>query len=337
MAATWTRRRVLRLGLALPVGTCATLSGCTLSDPAVRRPTPAATVSGSSASPVVPVPPAYLAAASTELDLAAQAMAVLTGRRSGLNAEQERLLDFISEAHRSHAAVLSRNPVRPTPAPTSSGTASPRPTGTVKQALARLADGESTTAGAWRRAALAASGLEALTWGSLAVAGTRFAAGLTAANPPPVGTVGTPAPVLVLAETAAVQEVVRQLHAMVYGYQLAIGRLPVLGSNHPRAVKELLAHRKLRDELIDELVSIGAEVPVAEPAYVPPVAPRDGATSGRLIRRMQIAFQPFCGLWLAAATTTTERRRALNALATASARARTWGGPLTAWPGYSAT
>jgi hypothetical protein len=125
------------------------------------------------------------------------------------------------------------------------------------------------------------------------------------------------------------------LHAIVYGYQLAIGKLKVLSKQRPKAERELLAQRVFRDGLIVWLGKHSAEVPVAEPAYVPSVVPRDPATAGRLITRMQTALQPFCGLWLAASTTQPDRQRALSALTTAVQTARSWGAPLAAWPGWS--
>ena len=111
---------------------------------------------------------------------------------------------------------------------------------------------------------------------------------------------------------AAVQEMVRQLHAMVYGYQLAIGKLKVLSKTRPRAERELLSTRVFRDRLIAWLRKRSAEVPAAEPAYVPSVVPRNAATAGKLIMRMHTALQPFCGLWLAAAESHADRTQALE-------------------------
>jgi hypothetical protein len=102
-----------------------------------------------------------------------------------------------------------------------------------------------------------------------------------------------------------------------------------------RAEHELLAERIFRDRLIAWLRKRSAEVPAAEPAYVPSVVPRNAATSGRLIMRMQTALQPFCGLWLAAALSQADRQQALGALGSAVKTARSWGAPLDAWPGWS--
>jgi hypothetical protein len=169
----------------------------------------------------------------------------------------------------------------------------------------------------------------------LSVASSSFAAALSSANPPGIRPVAAPKPVEVLSEVAAVQEMVRQLHAMVYGYQLAIGKLRVLSKTRPRAERELLTSRVFRDRLIAWLRKRSAEVPAAEPAYVPSVVPRNAATAGKLIMRMHTALQPFCGLWLAAAESHADRTQALSALGSEVKIARSWGAPLGAWPGWS--
>jgi hypothetical protein len=97
----------------------------------------------------------------------------------------------------------------------------------------------------------------------------------------------------------------------------------------------LLNQRIFRDRLIAWLRKRSAEVPAAEPAYVPSVIPRNPATAGKLIMQMQTALQPFCGLWLAAASSQADREQALTALSAAMKTARSWGAPLTAWPGWS--
>ena len=187
----------------------------------------------------------------------------------------------------------------------------------------------------YRRAALKAKGSDALLWGSLSVAAAGFAPVIGSSNPPAARPVANRQPVEILPEAAAVQELVRQLHAIVYGYQLAIGKFKVLSNQRRKAERELLAHRVFRDRLIVWLMRRSADVPAPEPAYVPSVVPRNPATAGKLIMRMQTALQPFCGLWLAAAATQPDRQQALNALTTAMKTARSWGAPLAAWPGYS--
>ena len=130
----------------------------------------------------------------------------------------------------------------------------------------------------------------------------------------------------------AEQEMVRQLHAIVYGYQLALGRLT--GARRDTAAAELRRHRILRDRLTARLLNRKAEVPVADAAYVPSTNPRNAATAAKLIRQMETALVPFCGLWLAAATAPAERTEALDQVGRTLGVARQWGASLPAWPGW---
>ena len=205
----------------------------------------------------------------------------------------------------------------------------------LNRSLALLARRETAAAEHYRSAAVKAKGSDALLWGSLSVAAASFAPVIGSSSPPAARPVANRQPVEVLPEATAVQELVRQLHAVVYGYQLAIGKFKVLSQQRRKAERELLAHRVFRDRLIAWLRRHSADVPAAEPAYVPSVVPRNPATAGRLIMSMQIALQPFCGLWLAASPTQPDRQQALTALTTAMKTARSWGAPLQAWPGWS--
>jgi hypothetical protein len=205
----------------------------------------------------------------------------------------------------------------------------------LNRSLALLSRRESAAAVHYRVAALKVKGSDALLWGSLSVAAASFAPVIGSSNPPAARPLANRQLVEVLPEATAVQELVRQLHAIVYGYQLAIGKFKVLSKQRRKAESELLAHRVLRDRLIAWLRRHSADVPAAEPAYVPSVVPRNAASAGRLIMRMQTALQPFCGLWLAASITQPDRQQALTALTTAVQTARSWGAPLQAWPGWS--
>jgi len=92
--------------------------------------------------------------------------------------------------------------------------------------------------------------------------------------------------------------------------------------------------RALRDRLISALLARKASVPAAEPAYVPSVRVRNAATAGQLIARMETAFVPFAGQWLAAAALPADQDLAWATMRRAAALARTWGGPVTVWPGW---
>ena len=318
----------------------APLTGCTLSDPTVDGPsaTPSTTPSDPSPSPATTSPTSAQSptpgSSETEPDASgrtAQSLASLADRitasRQGraLTQQQRTLLTFLVDAHQAHAEA------RGLPGPVPPG---PRlETTSLRRSLRLLARRESAAADRYRQAALSSSGLDALVLGSMSVAAATYADGVTDSDPPSVRAVRAPEPAALLSDVEAVQQLVAQLHAMIYGYQLAIGRLPVLSSRRPRAIRELRAHRILRDRHIAWLTKRKAQVPVAKPAYVPTTIPRDAATSGRLIRQMQTAFQPFCGLWLAAAGDA-DRKSALAQLKTTTNRALAWGAPLQAWPGF---
>ncbi len=75
-------------------------------------------------------------------------------------------------------------------------------------------------------------------------------------------------------------------------------------------------------------------MPAAEAAYVPSVNLTNGRSAEKLIMKMLVALQPFCGLLIAAADDR-DRQRAFDLLATTIVRSQTWGAPLDAWPGYA--
>jgi hypothetical protein len=326
---------IIGLGLAAPTVTIPWLAACTPSDPTVDSParaagTPSAAASNPAASPS-PTPAASspsVTAAAPELALAAFAAAILAGpNRQQLSKDRRQLLTFLRNAHTAHAQAIADPP--PSAAPVNIGGIS------LNSSLALLSRRETAAAGHYRSAALKAKGSDALLWGSLSVAAGSFAAAIGSANPPDTRPVADRDPLEVLPEVMAIQELVRQLHAIVYGYQVALGRLRVLSKQRSKAEHELLEQRIFRDRLIAWLKRHSADVPAAEPAYVPSVIPRNTATAGRLIMRMQTALQPFCGLWLAAAATPADRQQALTALSNAMKTARSWGAPLAAWPGWS--
>jgi hypothetical protein len=334
--AQLTRRMIIGLGLAAPTLAVPGLAGCSSSGPEVDTPvvTPSSAPESSPAPGVAPTPnptaaqPTPAAAAAPEQALSALAAAILVSpQRKQLPKDRRNLLTFLRNAHAAHARAIV-NPL-PSQAPAKLGGQS------LNSSLALLARRETAAASRYRRAALQAKGSDALLWGSLAVGAASFAAAIGAANPPRTRSVGNREPVEILSEVAAIQELVRQLHAVVYGYQLAIGKMKVLSKQRTKAEQELLNHRIFRDRLIAWLRRRSAEVPAAEPAYVPSVVPRNQATAGKLIMQMQTALQAFCGLWLAAAASRADRQQALSALSGAVKTARSWGAPLAAWPGWS--
>ena len=168
----------------------------------------------------------------------------------------------------------------------------------------------------------------------MAAAAGLYARVITVGHPVPTTGRTTPTEIPLVIEVEAVQGLVTQLHALVYGYQLAIGRLPVASDRHDQAVAELLQHRIRRDRLITWLTRRSAEVPVPEPAYRPSVEPRDAASAARLIRAMLVALQPFGAVWFAAAGRA-DREWALTTFSTTVDLARGWNAPLPVWPGLS--
>jgi hypothetical protein len=332
-ATQWTRRMIIGFGLAAPTLAVPWLAGCAPSDSGVDSPPasgPASSVAtaDTTASPGPTLTASNAGQAASEQALAALSAAILVGpHREQLSTDRRELLTFLRDAHTAHAHAIT-DPLA-TPAPVQIGGMS------LDGSLALLSRRENSAAQHYRSAALEAQGSEALLWGSLSVAAANFAPAIGSHDPPATHPVANPQPVAILPEVDAVQELVRQLHAIVYGYQQAIGKIKVLSKQRPKAERELLAQRVFRDGLIAWLRGHSADVPAAAPAYVPSVVPRNPATAGRLIMSMQTALQPFCGLWLAASATQPDRQQALTALTTAMETARSWGAPLAAWPGWS--
>ena len=325
---------IISLGLSASTLAVPWLTGCSSSDRQVDS--PAITPSSVPESPAVTQMPSptptepnpSTAAAAPEQGLAALAAAIVVSpKRRQLSNDRRNLVTFLRNAHTAHARAIA-DPL-PSQSPVKLGGQS------LESSLASLARRENAAASRYGHAALQAKGLDALLWGSLSLSAASFASALGYANPPRTRRVGNRKPVEILNEVAAVQELVSQLHAMVYGYQLAIGKMKVISKQRATAERELLNQRIFRDRLIAWLRKHSAEVPAAEPAYVPSVVPRNPATAGRLIMQMQTALQPFCGLWLAAAASQADRQQALSALSAAMKTARSWGAPLSAWPGWS--
>jgi Domain of unknown function (DUF4439) len=323
------RRRLLGLGAALPV-----LAGCSLSTPTVsdprRTPSPGESTPVASASPSPTPSPSPVAgagaAATTELALAGLTRAILTGpRRRELSTDQRSLLGFVAEAHRVHAAALDPTVRAPRPVDISRLT--------LSQALTRLARDETAAAGRHRSAAVAVAGDDCLRFAAVATAAGLYAGAVTANRRVSTTAVTrTPTPLAHSTDTAAVQSMVAQLHALVYGYQLAIGRMPVASSDDDRGVAELLQLRIRREQMIAWLRRRDVEVPVPAPAYRPSVEVRDGPSGIRLVRTMLVALQPFAAVWVASANDA-ERDWALSFFLTNATLARGWGAALPVWPG----
>ncbi len=316
------------------------LTGCTTSSPTVSgRGTTPAPARGASvpASPSGP-PTTALQTAVAEQSLADLSAAILTGpHRISLSRGQRSFLTWLGPVHAEHAVAL----VAPDPGSRPTTAAASPPAGaapsvarlSLAASLALLAKEEAAQATRLRRTAVTLSGSAALVYGAIAVAGAGHAGALP--DGAAVVPLGPHRPLAVVSDVVAQQQLVEQLHAVVYGYQLAIGRLGAVGKTRDRAVADLRDHRVLLARLSDRLVTRGAEVPPGEAAYTPSVTVRDAASAQTLLRRVETALLPFCGLWLAAAATGADRTEALSALAATARTARSWGAPLRAWPGLS--
>ena len=328
------RRDLLRLGLALPV-----LAGCSAS-PALG-PRPGTSPGGGAPTPgaASPAPaPRVPAAANAEQALSAYAGAMLSGpHRGDLSGAQRRLLTFLRDAHADHAVALAgadptSRPTTATPSPHATAPDLAKPS--LSASLKRLAQQEAAQATAHRRIAATSSGLAALVAGSLSAAADSYAAALGAGTPPSVSAKKARRAAPLLTDVVAAQQLVTQLHAVVYGYQLAIGKLRYTSSARRRAVSELAATRTLLDARIAFLLDHKADVPPAEPAYAPSSTVSSPGEAEGLVRGMQARLEPFVGLTLAAAGTDTARSQALTLLVGTCRTARAWGAPLQAWPGW---
>ena len=330
------------------IAALAPLTGCTLSDPTIESPSAPARPAGGSASPTAtatntgattpaaprPAPtrdPVFTRAAAAEQGLAVLAAAIRD--RKGVPADERTFLRLVERAHTDHARALAGTD--PASRPTADHEVPPTTISirglSLAKARKKLAAAEAKLSAGHRRRSVDASGATALLWGSLAVAAETYAAG-AADDPPSTVDLARHRPVSKVSDVRAVQELVRQQHALVYGYQLALGRLPVVSRQHRQALAGLEDHRQQRDDLIAWLSRRSHEVPAAAAAYVPSVVPTNTRTATRLIRRMETALLPYCGIWLAAAGSDSERERALKALRTTARTAADWGAGVRAWP-----
>ncbi len=276
--------------------------------------------------------PGATAGAQAEEAVATLAAALL-GSKADLDPARRRLIAAVRDAHRLHAAVL-RSP-DPTARSAAGATPGPTPAKPAKVSLDALIAAEKSLAARHAKLVPAARGLTALLFGSLSVAASTYASALgSTTNVPTAATSANPAQPEVLDDVAGMQAVLAQLHAVVYGYQLAIGRLAVGSAARTRAVNGLTGRRALRDQLTAILLSRKASVPAAEPAYVPSVKVVNASSAGRLIATMETAFVPFTGQWLAAAAQPADQALAWASMRQAASLARTWGGPVSAWPGW---
>jgi len=270
--------------------------------------------------------------AQAEAATAALASALLASKAS-LTAAQRRVVTATRDAHLLHATVL-RTP-DPTARSTAGAAAAAPPAKPAKVSLAALIAAEKGLAARHAKLVPTSRGLTALLFGSLSVAATTYASALSAKGRVPVRkTPANPPTPEVLDDVAGLQAVVGQLHALIYGYQVATGRLSVGSKSRDRALSGLTERRALRDRLISLLIARKAAVPAAEPAYVTSPKVRGPGSAAALIASMETAFVPFTGQWLAAAAQPADQQLAWATMRRAASLSRGWGGPISAWPGW---
>lgn len=330
--------------LALTGIAAVALTGCSVSDPrilggpTVAPPEPARTPT--------PDAPGLQASLAHEAELAALSDQLRrTGGTLGLPAAQQAVVGWMAAAFEIHViALLARRPeLRPTvpPTPEPGWTPRPRPspgaalpTDNRDRALRTVQDQLADAATDHRRNALGSTGSPALLWGSLAAYAESAAAALSATTgrpePPSVPTDA----VAPLSDMEAAQQTLRQVHAVIYGYQAALPWLR--GPEFTSAYDALVRRRHLRDRLASQLREAAMIAPAAEAAYALPLQPRDRATAAELLWRIETAFAPFVGAWLAAATDGETRGIALQTLTETTVSGVRWGGPVVVWPGWPA-
>lgn len=320
------------------------ITGCQINDPTiVGGPTsaPAPPPGAPTSLPAVPGPDVALV---HEVDLGALAGLVhAAAGRLDLGAAQTATAGWMMAAHAMHVTALaSPNPAPPAPpAPPSAGDVRPPPRPSADLSLAAASKDAAVDAlrarleralTDHRHNALGSRGPAGLVWGSLGAYAVAARTALASDAPRPGPPVADVRELALWTDAEAMQQALRQVHALVYGYQVAVGVLPRPDSES--AYEHLVRRRDLRDLLTRILRERGQAAPAAEPAYALPVEPRDRASAAELIWSMESRFAPFAGAWFATAVGADIRRRALRALEQTVETGIDWGGPLVVWPGW---
>lgn len=346
------RRTVLQwlVGGAVVAGGVA---GCTAGDPAVR---PTAPVPQPPTPPGPPPPPPGLDQAIAGESLALAWCRALVKRRYKLSDGQLSNLRTAADLHQRHLVALelpspqtrpaatqpsaSPTPGAPAPStPAAPSTSVATPTlPTVKlpkdqdRAIKEFGAALDGVRKGHRELASAAEGQLALLWGSLAAGAAQTSTIARTARPAPRPAAEPEHPAYrVMTPTAAGQELLAQLHAMVFGYQVALAPIPAKDADpYRQRLAELLRDR---DELADLLRDLDAEVPAAAPEYDTGGRISDEAAAVKLVARMEHALLPHLGNWLAA-TAKEQRARATDWLVTGTVRAVRAGAAPVWWPGW---
>lgn len=209
------------------------------------------------------------------------------------------------------------------------------------KAIATLRTLEKSAAGQHRDRALDPHGpddrLEELTllWGSLSTAAGSYAATLTDSHhETPKAAARHREAVRMPPTDQAIRHLVTQLHATIFGFQTALGRLS--GKSAAQARTRLTTYRRLRDTAGVWLTEHKRTVPNEKAAYRLPVQPKDSSTAITLIITIEDRILPYLGQWLATADTAGNRKTALEALEDCWTSANSWSSPphVPVWPGW---
>lgn len=331
-------------------GAVVAVSGCT-AGPTVQ-PRPGAT----RPAPPTRTPPPPLVGVTdgrrAETNLLA-ALEALSGpdldEESGLDlAEEDRArIAWCKQAHRRRIEVLLTevpalreklpSSLPPSPDPTSPvilpfpplpSVATPKSVASGKEALAEdlasLAEGHRVRAGR-------ATGDEALLWASMAAGAVQEQVLLDGPAPAPVEEADH-LPYVTRTEVLAAQELLSQVHALVFGYSVAL--TPISAQDGQAWELRLEQHRQFRDRLAELLRDRRAAVPAAEPEYETGDAADDPQQARELVAHMEDALLIFSGAWVAASRED-EREAAVSWLVDGARAAIRAGAAPRLWPGWS--
>ncbi len=134
-------------------------------------------------------------------------------------------------------------------------------------------------------------------------------------------------------EIAALQTALAAGHAAIYGYGVVGAHLPP--EDRPRASAAHDEHRRLRDQLREEIRNSGAQPGAAAPAYDLPFDVTSAPAAHQLAAHVEEGIEMTYAAIVNVARTTEFRLLATRTLAAATVRRTQWGGALTAFPGLS--
>ncbi|MDO5678575.1 MAG: hypothetical protein Q4G35_13855, partial [Propionibacteriaceae bacterium] len=247
------RRRLLALAGGIALG----VTGCQASNPVIRGgPTAPPALEPAPTEPAVPAQENSLVHEVTLATLAGTAHDDAAARQ--IDAQTTAVLGWLAAGHDVHVtALLDARPARrsttaPTPAPGRTPRTRPAPTDTLvagpaPEVIRQLHDLLEAALVDYRTAAIGGQGTSALLWGSLAAYARSAQAALARSAPrpePPAIAVRELEP---WSDAEAEQQALRQVHALIYGYQVAIGQL--VREEERAAYAALVQRRALRDHL----------------------------------------------------------------------------------------